>query len=272
MRAPAEDISLADAMRLAKIKDKDSCEDRWVKIDHLSKRPKALDELIQHAATGRPFMRTGIFPDVIVEASNSTSDEQHIALCFTQVIKDVAGPPEDCRTVAIITLKMTLLRIGPGNCPSKIEIRLDGNTIDIVFDVETQRDPSAFINPLIRLLNDDLKLSTELGTTKAKDGTIISFWLLSTSGLRDSTILQPGWRDTFNFDIAVSRDGKGVNVHGSTRPLVSRTASGQRHELNPPNADQRTTYAITLNKKIHDAIAQACSNVTEVDDKHLICE
>jgi hypothetical protein len=342
MRAPAEDTSLAVALKFVKISSnirKKCLEDKkkwrgeihdrefydricqpeaqteeincfvfyeWLRIGEISDGAKALATLRQRAATGSPFrteeaVRGGVakelaalhqrdlsfrmeeawrtrYQHVIAEA-DSTPGEQHLVLCDVRVIKEVAGPPESCITVAIITPHVTLLRVKlnanwwgcpSGMRPSSTRTRLDGYTIDIAFEVDTQLEPSAFIGPLSQLLNDDLKLSTEFETASAGDK-IISISFISSSPLRDSIILQQGWRDTFNFDVFVMRNDKGVSVHGSTRPLVSRTASGQQHELNPPNIVQTATYASAFDKKVRDAIARAFAKVTQVDGKHLVC-
>jgi hypothetical protein len=247
----------------------------WARVDQLTDGAEARANLTQNVASARPFGKGE--KHVVVEASESRPGEQHLALCDIRVTKDVAGPPENCVTVAIISSNVTLFRSRlvldnfNSSCNSSATFRLDGSTIDIVFDVATRLDPSAFVNPLSRLLNEDLGFSTVLESTKDKDGRITSIYFQSSAGLRGSMILSQEWRESLNFDLWVSRSDTGVSVRGTTRPLVNRLASAHQVEYNPPNDAQRAAYARAFNTKIHDAIARACTSITQVDDRNIVC-
>ncbi|MFL9829093.1 hypothetical protein, partial [Rhodoplanes sp. SY1] len=250
----------------------------WATVDSLADGPASLDTLKRHAETGRPFGE-GRNRHVVVEAAESPPGEQHLALCSVRVIAGTVGPPQDCATVAILRPDVTLLRSDVKRweseslmCRVSATFRLDGVTIDFGFVVDTGHGPEAFATPLGKLLREEFGFATEMQVERSEDGKVTAVSFVAATAPRDSLILAGGWRESLNFDLRILRQGRGVGVSGTTRPMVCRQASGRLVDYSAPDDVQRSTYATVINDKIVRAITTACAEVTRVDDKNLVCK
>jgi hypothetical protein len=242
----------------------------WAMVHELSDGSEALTRLLKNAESGKPL--NNHFQ--IVEASESRPGEQHLALCEVRVINGDPGPPHNCATVAIITPTKTLLRMGVAPwplpmCVAAATFRTSG-AIDINFQIRTDLDASAFSDSLARMLKDDLGFATEQ-VDRTEAGRIVGVSFRSTAALRDSPILQGGWREALDFDLSVSPEHGNIAVHGYTDPKVCRQASGQLIDYHGPDDKQKATYATVLNESVKRAITRVCRQVTKVDDRTIEC-
>jgi hypothetical protein len=152
-----------------------------------------------------------------------------------------------------------------------VDTRL-GGTIDIDFDVETKIEAKTLSDSLVRMLRDELGMIAEQDSQKATEETFAVVEVRATAPLRDSKILKGGWRESLDFDLSVIKNNNKIAVHGIARPMVARQATGNLIEYRGPDDSQRATYAVALNKYIHDAIIRACAQSSEVDDKTITCQ
>lgn len=245
----------------------------WASPDVLLDGQEALSYLQGHAVDGTPFTDGGD-PVVMVVDTDSPPQEQHIALCQVKVVNGKAGPPHDCSTVAIVTQHGTVLRsVAPmkGGCVSSglSVLRLSG-AIDIKLEVETTLDAREFSNSLKRMLEDDLGFSVDESMFDT-DGKLVFVSLAGTAPLRDSVILPRGWRESIDFDIRISPSHTGYVVEGTTRPLVSRRADGNRVNYHGPTDAQSALYAATLDGKVRTALSRPCKVATKLDDRRIKC-
>ena len=229
----------------------------------------------QRARDGKPFDTTSSTNSkkysVIVEASQSPPGEQHFALCDVRVVRGVVGPPHDCTTVAIVTSAMVLLRRSnaPRLCQSLARMTL-GGAIEVVFDVQTPHEPTAFSASIGKML-DRLGLSTEQVVTKSDSGEVYSIGFHSTAGVRNSSILTDGSREAMDFDISISKSQNALAVYAKISPMVCRQASGNLVDYHPPSDAQKAVYANVLNNLVEDAIGSSCKQFSRTDSKKLIC-
>jgi hypothetical protein len=227
-----------------------------------------LDNLRELAASGKPFGH-----GILVEAAESRSGEQHLALCDVRVIRGTIGPPDRCATVAIITKDITLLRAGAHGtvmCLASASIRL-GGSIDIRFSVQTKRTLSDFSDSFSEMLSNDLHMVTEQNSENYH-GQIDSISFRSTAPLRDSPILKGGWRESLDFDVSLSRRSDGFDVYGTAKPLVCPTASGQSVDYHGLTDAQRQAYATALDRYVNGAIIRSCPKAKQIDAKQILCE
>lgn len=242
----------------------------WATLDLLSDGVAALAALRENASSGVPF---GNF--IVVEASESPPNEQHLALCEVRVVGDAVGPPKDCATVAIITPTVTLLRRGATSrsvmCLASASFRL-GGAIDISFEVQTKLKLSAFSDSFARMLKDDLGLITEQQSDIGERGELRAISFRSTAPLRDSPILKNGWRESLDFDLRLNLLSDKIGIQATTKPLVCRQASGQAVDYHGPTDAQKATYAMVLNDHVSRAIARSCKKFSPIDAKTVSCQ
>ena len=243
---------------------------RWAYAADLRGGHQELDELLQRLKSGEVFEEY----KMIVEAAESPPGEQHLALCYVRVVEGAAGPPRDCTTVAVLVGDSALLRIGTNStihtCLASASMSLGGK-INVNFEITTSLAGAGFVDALHAMLKQQLGFATVERVEHGTDGAI-SFWqLVAASPLRDSPILQNGWRESLDLDLNVMRSDAGFSVYASTKPLVSRTASGSMVEYHYPDDAQRGMYMQTLNTWIGGALTGVCASLTVFDDTTFQC-
>lgn len=248
--------------------DEDSTSYSWAYPELLSNGDAAVMELRERLKSGVP---TG--GRMLVEALESRPGEQHIALCNVREINGVLGPPQNCTTVAIVTPYQTILRSQTGGitfCETDAKIRI-GGTIDFEFVVHTKNSPEKLVESLRTLLSKELEFATTEYIVRSDDGNISSVNFRSTSALRESKILQSGWRESVDFDLNLYVHDDRLEVHASTKPLICRQASGSQVEYHGPDDSQRQRYATVIDGKIKEYVIKACSSYKQDDAKVIYC-
>jgi hypothetical protein len=243
---------------------------QWAPSERIVDGTAALARLIAHTRDGRSFNDAY----VAVDSDLSTADEQHLGLCVVTRVGNVAGPPRNCVTVAILTRTGTWLRTGNPRhgvwCPAAESFRASG-AIDIEFDVFTKLGPSPFSTSVLNVLQSDLKLSAEQEVSM-KDGVAHSIYIRSAAPLRNSEILVGGWREALDFTLSLrAEDGK-VRIDGAAHTLVSRQALGSLTHYQGMDDAQKTLYARFLDSKVNSAIQAACRNYVQRDAKTISCD
>ena len=242
-------------------------------IDGTSK----LQSILKSAKTGEPF--EGSYQ--IVEADNSTPNEQHLALCDIRIVAGSSTQPRDCETVAIITPQETWLR-GQASLPAKkpkydpvcrvsASFRPSG-AIDILFDVKSGADIVQLANAVKTVLGEDMKLSPTMSITEIPGAKPPYIAIRSAAPLRNSAILPSGWREAIDFDVDLRTDSNSVSISGTAHASVCRTAAGSLTEYQGTSDAQRSQYAAVFNSHILSAIKQACKAAVVVDDKTVLCQ
>ena len=264
----------------------------WAEVENISDGRQALADLLERAKTGITFGDGGNEwgPSIpgfhsplvgerrfkIVEVISSLSNEQHLALCIVRRVGDVFGPPSYCTTVAILTPTKTLLRVeldslSNRQCLAGASSRL-GGTIDIDFEIDTSLAIDKFSSSFSRLLKEELGFYIDQKVFKSETGTIASIEFRSTSGLRESPILQGGWREALDLDLSIRIvDAGRISVWAAVNPKVVRTAAGALTEYHGPDDAQKTAYAAFLNGHVNTAITRVCQTFTQTDDKNIVC-
>jgi len=201
---------------------------------------------------------------VVIGTLDSTVQETHLALCAVTSVRGNAGPPRGCVTVAIITPETTWVRGGYSNgfCNAMAEIRPTG-AIDLLFEVVTPKGADAF-SPALTKMMADMGLAFEL-----QAGTKDSLRLRSAAGLRNSTVLQAGWREAVDFDIDLDRAGDRILVSGVAHVMVCRQALGSLDQYQGLDDAQRAVFAKTYDSNVRAALKSSCKSVIERDVKSL---
>src|SRR5262249_42324465 len=186
------------------------------------------------------------------------------------------GPPRDCATVAIVTPALTLLRVEASDedCRAQsyaTETLRQSGSIDIHFTIQTSKDVTSFSESVGRMLREELGLQTSVLTMQHQNtGEVILTVLASTVGLRDSTILNGGWREALDFGVTLAKTSGGtISVSGTPGPMVCRQATGQIIDYHGLDGAQTTSYASVLTKDLKHALTRVCSRFTEVNDTTL---
>lgn len=244
----------------------------WSDLDSVMDGPKIWTSLSEKVRSGEVF--DGGFQ--IVEARDSPPQEQRFALCKVRVIGAAHGPPTNCVTVAIVTPSRTLVRAehseGTGGCYVSASFR-PGGSIDVSFDIQTAFPGERFQDAMGQMLRQTLGLVTEMEKTVSADGSVYSARFRATSGLRNSPILQGGWRESVDLDLWLNARGTGnVSVIGTLKPMVCRQASGRITDYHGPDDAQRATYASVVSQHISEAIKSVCSSATAPDDFTILCQ
>jgi hypothetical protein len=245
---------------------------RWGRVDQILYGRRIIEELLGYAKSGEAY-GVGADQQMFIQATKTPPNEQHLALCSVQVVKGAVGPPRKCTTVAIITPSSTFLRGGSdrGSCFLSASIRLDTGIIDIQYNLTTTLDVEPFANSISRMLSDNLGLTVDSDVKRSDDGRIYNESLRSAAPLRDSKILTGGWRESFAFDLEVGRDGKTIEVTGSSEPMICRQASGNLVDYQAPDDAQRGIYARALDTLVGDALIKVCHTYTKTDSKNIVC-
>lgn len=256
----------------------------WAPLKQFSDGEAAFAVLRSHAQDGKPFngdlfvesvSRPAFNGYVIVESDRSTDAEQHLALCSVSQVSHAVGPPQLCGTVAIVTPSETWLRgyhkVPEPICATMATFR-NAAGIDFTFDVKTRTDPLEILAALLSVLKTRFELSTEQKVSRGEDGKLNFITIKSGTSLRNSKILQAGWRESMVFDLQIEPTGYGVSITGSAFALVCRQALGNAADYHGLDDAQRATYAAALDSGIDSAIRSSCKKYQKQDDKTIICD
>jgi hypothetical protein len=244
----------------------------WAPVDRFVDGGAALSSLISRVQSGQ-----SVAGHLIVQSTESTAAERHLALCDVNAVSGIIGPPIHCTTVAIITSDTAWLRGGYFSgaldltCKMSSSFRSTG-AIDIGFDVLTHQSAEAFAEAFVKMMNSVLGLTVEKSISKASDGKIGNVHLTSSAALRNSTILQGGWREALDFDLDLTSDKHRVQVRGVAHVLGCRQALGSLTEYQGLNDVQKSTYATALDSDIDNAIRATCKNYMKHDSKTISCD
>jgi hypothetical protein len=252
------------------------CYHYWAPANELEDGNTALATLLSRAQTGQPF-DIGKTPTVIVESSKSTPLERHLATCEVVTVSNVAGPPHECETIAIITPSTAWLRASDTHLAcdemAAFGTRVTG-AVDVFFHVATNIDPLLVSRAIITSLDSELGLSTTSSSNQGADGAIESIHIISTVGIRESPILKGGWRETLDFDLDLTVGvGGNIYVHGTLHSMVARQAVGDLTNLQGPNAVQQNMYAQQFDLRMSEAIKTVCKKrYDRHDSDHITCD
>lgn len=223
---------------------------------------------LDHLRSGKAF---GAYR--AIEMVDAPEGERHFALCEATKIKGTVGPPRDCVTVAIIRQETTLVRmVNSGNWCYMSSYERSSGGIDVYYEIKANASIEPFANSVLASLKDELKMAAEMDFQKDTNKRVIYAGLRSTTALRESFILNNGWRETFDFDVNLRAEDGIIKVRAHAQPLVCRTASGNLIDYRAPNDAQRGAYATALNQRIGDALLRACTSGRLVDDKTIECQ
>lgn len=248
----------------------------WAPAKNIAGADSAIIQLKHHAKSGEPFNGK-----IIAEADNSTDTEQHLVLCEIQQVSEARGPPRNCETVAIITSTETWLRSSRGD---SIECLRSGgfrgyNGINIFLNIQTRKiNLLELTKAILNTLQNELDLSAEqIDKDRYTTGDIASVYIESSGTLRDSKILNGGWRESLDFNIYIhmtpGTDGsKSYDIHGIAHVLVCRQALGNIVDYHGLDDGQRMTYATILDSRIHSSIQSICQNYRAHDSKTIVCD
>ena len=241
----------------------------WASVEKLGGQTE-FDALLGHAASGDLFNGTSR----IVEILGTPAGERHLALCQVPVIGGHEGLPRDCNTVAIISSGKTLIKgTRPRTlCEVSAVVGMDGATIKINFDIQTKLDAAPLSASLASMLKNDLGLDFDQQVDRDASGNINSVYYSAIAPLRDSKILGGGLRESFNFDISLSRYDGGFRFYGRSKPMICRTASGNVTEYHGLDDAQRNIYGKALNNGVASAVQKSCAAFSQIDDGTLSCK
>ena len=250
----------------------------WAPLEAYTNGKQVLEEVIARAAKGQVFAHAAKGQVLennyqIVRAAESTRHDRHYALCQISKIGATVGPPRNCVTVAVLTRDKVWLRGGYRqqlSCFAASSIRPSG-AIDIYFDISTTKEPDVFAAGLKQMLMSDLKLAVEQRDS-ATDYGDKSIYLTSAAGIRDSSILSGGWRETLDFDLLISRNSMKISVRGTAHVMTNRLASGNLTEYSGLSDVQRNQYASALDLKVRDALRKACPSYRQMDSSTIECK
>ena len=249
----------------------------WAPVEIIKDGQLQLEKFLARAAS-----TNAVDNQIVVEATESKLDEQHLALCDVRTINGKYGPPRNCKTIAIVTPTSKLLRSEFSRsedlaaaqsrmCLSSATVRLSTG-IDIEFEVHTKLDPKRFSDALYRGLTEQLLFQSAVAINTDDWGKITSIDIRSTAPLRDSLILGAGWREAIDFDVHLRVQPDTIQVWSYTRPMVCRQAAGQTVEYHGPDNAQTATYARVLDNFVGKALALACTKAKQIDSKQIECE
>lgn len=242
----------------------------WAPIQQFKNGDNALQSLLLRARLGN--VRNGY---VVVEASKSTPEQKHIALCKAVVIGGISGPPRECVTVAILTSQETWVRGGDANqltCAAQAFFRNSG-VIDIEYTVTGRANPVHIAELIQRALEADFGLAVDRDISTDEKGKFLSAYIRATSSLRNSTILETGWREALDFDVYIySLAENKFSVRGNVRALVCRQALGNIVDYQGPSAAQQGAYATAFDSGVEAAIRKSSKICKKIDAKTLICD
>jgi len=242
----------------------------WAPAALYSKGADALRDLLDRARTG--VVSGGA---QIIESADSSAAERHLALCRVRVIAGAAGPPQDCVTVAVKTKSGAWLRGGydQATCLEGASTRLSSG-IDISFVVKTNLNVTVFTASLQKMLENRLQLETKVEYSTDRANQVLAASVTGTGGLRNSTILDSGWRESFDFDgwVSTTSAAHEIKVRGVIKPLVTREAVGTLTSYEGTNDQQRAQYASALNADVDASIKAVCANYVRLDDWNISCD
>jgi hypothetical protein len=253
---------------------------KWARIESIVDGKDVFSQLANRAKSGELFGE-GLYRKVIVEVSGTPANEQHLALCNVNVVKDVAGPPSKCTTVVIVTQSATFVRGSFGSplpktsgypvCYTSASVRVDSGIIDIKYNINTTHTIEQFANSLGEMLTNSLGLVVDT-ESKSSDGIIYDITFKSAAPLRESMILEGGWRESFAFDLQIGRDKKSIKVTGWSEPLICRLASGNLIDYQAPSDAQRGKYAHKLDTLVADALTKTYNTCKKIDSNNINCD
>ena len=232
-----------------------------------------LTKLIALAENGKPFGAQGPDRYQIVQSDTSSADEKHLALCLVTEISGIAGPPRDCATVAIITPEGTWLRgIDRRGCTKGPTFGLGAGTINIYFEILTEKSPLLFANKLKDLLVDKLELTSKLTAFGSPPENARTVTLQFTAPIRESKILPSGWRDTLDFFVGFYSDDSKVVLKGEAHIMVCRQNLPNIRDFHGLDSTQSNTYALFLDKEVGAAIQSVCQHFEKKDSETIVCK
>ncbi|MBR1233140.1 hypothetical protein [Bradyrhizobium sp. AUGA SZCCT0182] len=245
---------------------------QWAPVQQIEDGAATIRNLQARAETGN-----AVDNQIVVEATESKPNEQHLAICGVRTINHAQGPPHDCTTVAIVTPNLTLMRadfverFDTGGCLLSSTVRMSG-AIDVTFEVNTKLEPTRFGDAIHRTLTEQLAFQCDTDIVKDNQGKVTAIFIRSTAPYRDSPILKNGWRESIDFDVNISVKDSGIDVRAFSKPMVARAAAGTAVEYRGPDDAQRATYARVLNDYIGKALKTPCTKAKDVDSKRIQCE
>jgi hypothetical protein len=224
----------------------------------------------RHATDGGVFGQSY----VVVEAARKSSKERHLALCQVSQVLSVTGPPRNCATVAILTPTRVWLRgrLRDQNWCNVSAVYRTSGAIEIAFDLVTHIELLRFVEALRAAMVSDLGLTVEVRFESVENGPVAAGHLSSTAGLRNSTILPKGWRESLDFDIDLAANQGHMRINGVAHINVCRQALGTLVDYHGLNDGQRDMYAGVLNAAIGKALKSACKHAAQRDAKTIVCE
>jgi hypothetical protein len=244
----------------------------WVPSERIKNGSEAAATLVKLAQTGKVLGDN----QVIVTASGSKSEEQHLALCSVHRISNVSGPPEDCVTVAIITPSRNwLLAVYPGHneCTKGISVRLTG-AIQIDFEVRTAIRAGAFADSLTKRLQSESDYGLGLTVKEDSNGRNSDHaYIDSVAGMRHSRVFQGRWWDILEFNLHLKSDdtGKKVFISGTANVIVSEVNAPNLVAFHGLDDRQRQEYAKRLSDEVTKAIQMTCKHFNQLDATTIEC-
>jgi hypothetical protein len=241
----------------------------WLPPDRIAGGKEALNRLLKHSESGNIFGRRQI-----VGIDQPIAEEQHLALCAVRVVRGRSGPPQDCTTVAMLAKgRQTLIRVGtlPLRCNAAATFRVTP-TIDIKFNINTRKSANEFTEALKNMLEMHLGFTADIDLEKDERAKIYAVGFTATVALRDSPILQRGWRESLDLDIAVRPQDGGIAVRGTLRPMVCRQAMGNHTKYHGPDDAQKAAYAAAIDNHVAEAIKASCRRFVKHDATRISCD
>lgn len=146
-------------------------------------------------------------------------------------------------------------------------IRAPTGLIDITFKVRTTVDPDMLIQSVLDVLQSEFNLSA------VRRGSFPG--IEAVSALRDSSILQPGWREAIDLSVIVEQDEEAENhyrVDGNVRAMVCRQALGSIVDYHGLSSAQQAAYAAAYDRGFEKAIFSAGRNCRKRDAQTILCD
>jgi hypothetical protein len=227
-----------------------------------------LKSLLHSAETGET-----VRGHMILDSAQSASGERHLARCNVRIISGIAGPPQDCATVAIIGPSESWLRGGhhTNMCNVMAYIRNSG-AIGIRFKVLGASDVKAVADSILKTITDEIGLAAIETTHADEQGRVQFIDIKSQAGVRNSKILGEGWRETMDFDVDILKEQGFIAVDGTSHVMVERSAAVQLTDYHGADDAQRHLYSLELDSRVDTAIKAACSNYVKRDSLTILCK
>lgn len=242
----------------------------WAPLSAFQNSEKIFSALVERLSKG--ISKNGY---VLAELAVPNNVERHFALCQVTTVKGASGPPRDCTTVAVATKDQLLVRIGNGQqafCYTSASFRNSG-AIDIDFDVQSPVKPADLSKAIINLLQKNLELSATYRISSSKSNEFESAYFSGASSLRDSKILQAGWRESVDFSGYLERkDQRTYSFNGTVHAMICRQAVGDIVNYHGLDSVQQAAYAKFFNDNIEKVLKNNGGQCESKDAKSIICK